>query len=707
MSLDQITSPAQFQAEVIVNENFRALEHQGVYGQAYLTTTALTWGYHGGRWGGIAVAAGTLSLTNASTNYIVVAISTGVISTSTSVTNWNDAANYARVYKITTAGGVITATEDHRAGPRGVQGGAAAAGTGTVTSVDASGGVQTTSGSAITSTGTIQGAHVINAQTGTTYAVVAGDRGKHVTLSNAASIAASIAQAGTTGFENGYYVYLENIGVGAVTLTPTTSTVNGSATIVITTGVTVLLFSDGTNYRAAVIDSQGLAVNAQTGTTYTYLSNDRHKLVTHTNASAIAATLPQATGAFGATWAMFVQNRGAGTLTITPTTSTIDGAASLALTTNQGTLIASDGTNYFTMRGIGGSGSGLTNFTESVNSSAPNATIPAVRLLATNAATNVDAVFSPKGTGSFLAQSPDNTTTGGNKRATNAVDLQQIRSAADMVAGGSTVSAILGGQNNKISGGNGGFIGGGSTNTISSSGNYNSILGGDSITIGGSGGRNSAFGGSHTVSGAVSYGVLGGSTQTHNGGNYVVGFGSNNTVSADYACAIGFQLTADAAGAHVRGQRALARGIIGVDVFASASRTANGDSQKMEAVYRGQTTDAATAVALTTDSNAAAANNQLLLPTGSGLKVRGQVVGRSTSGDVVCFDFTGLLKNVSGTVSLVGSATVTQVAADAAVNTCTCAVIADNTNKTVKITVNGVAATTIYWVAEICAVQTA
>lgn len=99
------------------------------------------------------------------------------------------------------------------------------------------------------------------------------------------------------------------------------------------------------------------SVNAQTGTTYTYLTGDRSKLVTHTNAAAIAGTLPQATGDFGAGWYMWVENRGAGTLTITPTTSTIDGAASLALTTDQGVLIVSDGTNYFTMRGIGG-GSG-------------------------------------------------------------------------------------------------------------------------------------------------------------------------------------------------------------------------------------------------------------------------------------------------------------------------------------------------------------
>jgi hypothetical protein len=104
----------------------------------------------------------------------------------------------------------------------------------------------------------------------------------------------------------------------------------------------------------------GEAVNAQTGTTYTYVNGDAGKLVTHTNGSAIAGTLPQAGsgGNFAANWWMDVQNRGAGTLTITPTTSTIDGAATLTFTTGQGARIVSDGTNYFTQRGGAGSSGG-------------------------------------------------------------------------------------------------------------------------------------------------------------------------------------------------------------------------------------------------------------------------------------------------------------------------------------------------------------
>ena len=115
--LAQSTNP-----ETQVNENFQTLEHQQVYGKRHPVTTALVWGYYGGRWGGFAVADGTLTLTNAATNYVVVQRSDGTISTSTSATNWDNAGAYARVYKLTTAGSIVTATEDHRAGPYGVHG---------------------------------------------------------------------------------------------------------------------------------------------------------------------------------------------------------------------------------------------------------------------------------------------------------------------------------------------------------------------------------------------------------------------------------------------------------------------------------------------------------------------------------------------------------------------------------------------------------
>jgi hypothetical protein len=125
MTTMQQLEAAQASPEVIINENFESLEHQAVYGKDPTTTTGLTWGYLGGRWGGFTVAAGTLALDASQTVYMVVAVADGVPSKSTASTNWNNTTDYKRVYKFTTSGSAVTAVEDHRAGPGGVHGGAA------------------------------------------------------------------------------------------------------------------------------------------------------------------------------------------------------------------------------------------------------------------------------------------------------------------------------------------------------------------------------------------------------------------------------------------------------------------------------------------------------------------------------------------------------------------------------------------------------
>lgn len=530
-------------------------------------------------------------------------------------------------------------------------------GVGTVTSVDASGGVQTASGTPITSTGTIRGAHVINAQTGTSYAILTGDRGKNVTLNNAASIAATIAQAGTAGFEDGWFTQLEVTGAGTVTLTPTTSTINGASTLVLNSGMAAFLFSDGANYRAIVLDRAGISVNAQTGTSYTYLSGDRGKLVTHTNGSAIAATLPQATGAFGSAWFMWVQNRGAGTVTITPTTSTIDGAASLALTTNQGCLIASDGTNYYTVRGIGSGGGGsLTNWTEAVSTAAPNATIPAVSLAVTNAATSVDACIIPKGaSGAFLLAVPDNTTTGGNKRGSKSVDLQTSRSVNSQVASGAMA-----------------FIGGGQDNAATNT--FSSVVNGSSSTA--SAGYAFAHGQSCTASGTNS-------TAT----------GRSTTANGPYSYATGY-----------------GGGSLGMHGARAHTATAGNDRQWLDLVVSKTTLDA-TIGTLSSDTVSTGAVFELSLVSGSALAVKGIVVARQsagsagTVGDCKAWTFDALIKNIGGTTSLVAAVAPTVTAADAGAAAWTLTVTADNGSDLLRLQGTGEANKTIRWTGHLYSVS--
>lgn len=87
-------------------------------------------------------------------------------------------------------------------------------------------------------------------------------------------------------------------------------------------------------------------VNAQTGTSYTLLGSDSSKLVTVANASAVAVTIPQATGVFAAGFYCYLANVGASVVTVTPTTSTIAGAASLVLYARQAITLISDGVNW-------------------------------------------------------------------------------------------------------------------------------------------------------------------------------------------------------------------------------------------------------------------------------------------------------------------------------------------------------------------------
>jgi hypothetical protein len=89
----------------------------------------------------------------------------------------------------------------------------------------------------------------LDERTTTSEIVNDSDRAGFVTFNNGSAVAATIGQAGTGGnFAKGWWCKLYNKGAGTVTLTPTTSTVNGGATITIAQYASVLLWSDGSNF---------------------------------------------------------------------------------------------------------------------------------------------------------------------------------------------------------------------------------------------------------------------------------------------------------------------------------------------------------------------------------------------------------------------------------------------------------------------------
>lgn len=110
--------------------------------------------------------------------------------------------------------------------------------------------------------------------------------------------------------------------------------------------------ASGTTKKNKAQYGLGRVINAQTGTSYTVLTTDFRKLVTHSNGSAIAVTLPQAGSSFPSGWFYYTLNKGAGAVTITPTTSTINGASTLVLNQNEAAFVFSDGTNYIAVKTI-------------------------------------------------------------------------------------------------------------------------------------------------------------------------------------------------------------------------------------------------------------------------------------------------------------------------------------------------------------------
>lgn len=324
------------------------------------------------------------------------------------------------------------------------------------------------------------------------------------------------------------------------------------------------------------------------------------------------------------------------------------------------TITYSDTLNTLTFASSGGGG-GLTNWTESLSTASPNGTISAARFIATAAQASVDAVFSPKASGSILAHLPDNSATGGNKRGNQSVDWQLQRGANTQVASGLN-STIGGGQNN------------------TASGDQSCVPGGDSNTA--SGQYSFAAGRLNTSSSQASY-----------------SFGLNNVSSAIASGVMGQLNLADANNALATGVQASTRGIEGAMVRSGGQFSAKGDAQKGDYVLRASTTDA-TATVLRTNGSAAGTTNQVVLPNTSTFRVRVEVVARSSTNSV---GFTGhgvISRGANAAATSVNAAiTLTAVGATGGAGTWAATATADTTNGALAITVTGAAATNIKWVA--------
>lgn len=93
----------------------------------------------------------------------------------------------------------------------------------------------------------------VNAQTGTTYTIIATDQGKLLTFSNVSPVAVTITAPATLG--SSFACVIQNNGARSVTLTPAAGTINLAAALPLLPGQGCLLFSDGANLQAIISSS--------------------------------------------------------------------------------------------------------------------------------------------------------------------------------------------------------------------------------------------------------------------------------------------------------------------------------------------------------------------------------------------------------------------------------------------------------------------
>jgi hypothetical protein len=316
-----------------------------------------------------------------------------------------------------------------------------------------------------------------------------------------------------------------------------------------------------------------------------------------------------------------------------------------------------------------------------------------VAIVNAHSETNSSLVLSPKGTGALIAQKPDGTTTGGNARGANAVDLQMVRSAATQVANGTRA-----------------FVGGGERNTAS---NTNNVIAG--------GYNNTASGGFSNIIPAA---ICGGGSNTASGFGSFVGGGRTNTASAEYSTTvcgysnsasgnasvvvgggvgggdIGLGNTASGTWSAILGGSATLANRTGMQAHAAGQFAAQGDAQRARFVLRNKTTTNS-AVELFLDGSA----TRLTIPSGKYLTGTINIAGIKSDGTAAASYIRQFsIKNVAATTSLVG--TVNTIGTDEAAST-SISITADDTNDALKVEVTGIASETWRWVASVDVVEVA
>lgn len=230
--------------------------------------------------------------------------------------------------------------------------------------------IDQTSSSSSSSTFSFPGFGTVNDQSGVTaYTTQSSDNGIMLIVGDASPIAVSLNSVVTRP----YLFFITNFGAGTATLTPTTGTINGSASFALPQNYLSMVVFDGTNWWASVLlvlpqntpaiahewlDSYDSSTGAFTQTqpnandisnpytavssTYAILSTDYQIECT---SGTFTITLPTAVGVTGKVYS--IKNTGSGTITAATTASqTIDGELTQTLTQWDNLVVFSNGANW-------------------------------------------------------------------------------------------------------------------------------------------------------------------------------------------------------------------------------------------------------------------------------------------------------------------------------------------------------------------------
>ena len=362
---------------------------------------------------------------------------------------------------------------------------------------------------------------------------------------------------------------------------------------------------------------------------------------------------------------------------------------------------------------------GLGGVTISLQTASPNDSVNAGYILASGGTSDMDIVLSPIGLGAFTTTLADGTSLGGNKRGEYATDVQVLQSgknSATQVASGphsfacnaqNTASGQFSfacGLNNSAT--EFASYAEGENTTSSGSASHAEGLGttaqstaahAEGSDTNASGPYSHAEGISTTAEGDFSHAEGNGSTAS---ASQAHAEGYQTTASGGHSHAEGANTTADGTASHASGQDSWTRGVNYYQAYSTGSFSVLGDQQAGRLGLK-TTTSTATPVALTADALIGNTNNQFVMPSNSAMAFTGTVLAASTEGDTAMWTFLALLKNIAGTVSIVGSPTVTMMFNDSGASSWTIAIEADNPNQAMSVWATGAMGADIAWTAEV------